>query len=240
MTSALIDLARCEIDYSPWPNTARIYTGPRGKRRPKICFDEWNIWDAERAPGDKGAEEQYTLSDALAMGTWLNIFIRNCKELGMATIAQSVNVISPLMTSSTGLFKQTTYWPLLLFSKFMRGQAIAVHVQCAAYKGETRPEWIQSTCTIPKLDVSAATDGEWVNLAVVNVDENSNFETELTVLGSQSEVEVFIVGGESHQLTDFNSQGKEVVKIQETVWRPEGSTKFTFQKHSFTLLRWKM
>jgi alpha-N-arabinofuranosidase len=30
------------------------YTVPRQL----ICFDEWNVWDPIRAPGDKGAEEQ--------------------------------------------------------------------------------------------------------------------------------------------------------------------------------------
>jgi len=44
---------------------ARISSGTT--KRPKICFDEWNIWDPVRAPGDKGAEERYTVSDMLAM-----------------------------------------------------------------------------------------------------------------------------------------------------------------------------
>lgn len=44
---------------------ARIERGVAVSRPPtKICFDEWNVWDPERAPGDRGAEEQYTLSDA--------------------------------------------------------------------------------------------------------------------------------------------------------------------------------
>ncbi|CAI4217664.1 unnamed protein product [Parascedosporium putredinis] len=195
VTSALIDLARCEIDLSPFPDVGRITTGPRSSHRPKICFDEWNIWDPERAPGDKGAEQEYTLSDGLAMAVWLNIFIRNSKDLGMATVAQSVNVISPLMTSPTGLFKQPTYWPLLLFSKYMRGKSIAVHVRCTAYQGKTSPEWLQSTCDIPKLDVSAAIDGEWINLAVVNVDDEKSYKT--TIGGAPSfpsSVNIFRMG----------------------------------------------
>jgi alpha-L-arabinofuranosidase len=53
------------------------------------------VWDPERAPGEQGAEELYTLSDALAVAVWLNVFVRQSRHLGMANIAQSVNVISP-------------------------------------------------------------------------------------------------------------------------------------------------
>lgn len=62
--ASLVDLARIEKDISP------------SKPPTKICFDEWNVWDPERAPGDKGAEEAYTLSDALAVAVWLNVFVR--------------------------------------------------------------------------------------------------------------------------------------------------------------------
>jgi alpha-N-arabinofuranosidase len=99
---------------------ARISSGTT--KRPKICFDEWNIWDPVRAPGDKGAEERYTVSDMLAMDVWCNVFIRQSAHVGMANITQSVNVISPLMTTDTGLFKQTTWWVYLLFAKYMRGR----------------------------------------------------------------------------------------------------------------------
>ncbi|KAH0293373.1 family 51 glycoside hydrolase, partial [Aureobasidium melanogenum] len=100
ITGGLIDLVRIENKVP--------YTVPA----PTICFDEWNVWDPVRAPGDIGAEEKYTLSDALAVGVWLNVFVRQAKYIGMANIAQSVNVISPLMTSKDGILKQTTWWPL--------------------------------------------------------------------------------------------------------------------------------
>ena len=103
ITSSLIDLARIENGVPP------------DQPRPTICFDEWNVWDSVRAEGSKGAEESYTLSDALAVGIWLNVFIRKSKDVGMACIAQSVNVISPLMTTKDGIVKQTTWWPLSTF-----------------------------------------------------------------------------------------------------------------------------
>lgn len=217
-----------------WPDY--ISTKAKTAHRPTICFDEWNIWDPERAPGNKGGEELYDVSDMLAVASWLNVFIRQAKYIGMATIAQSVNVIAPLMTTERGIVKQTTYWPLLLFSKYMQGQSLATHVRSAAYTGRTMPEWLQSTMDMPLLDVSAAlSDDGFVNLAVVNISETQAMETTLPVPARP--VKVFVVGGNVNGIRDNNTEGSEKVYIRESKWT--GGDNFTFEKHSFTLLRWK-
>jgi alpha-L-arabinofuranosidase len=234
ITASLIDLARCEINMEPFPDT--ISTKARSRTKPTICFDEWNVWDPVRAPGDKGAEQLYDLSDMLAVAVWLNVFIRQAKYIGMATIAQSVNVISPLMTTERGVIKQTTYWPLLLFSKYMRGKSLATHVRATSYTGRTFPEFLASTVDLPLLDVSAAlSDDGCMNLAVVNNSEIEAMETVLPPLTGP--VQVFTVGGKSNQIRDVNVEGSEKVSIRESKW--DGKGKFTFEKHSFTLLRWK-
>lgn len=53
VTAGLIDLARIENKVPP--------SAPRQK----ICFDEWNVWDPERAVGSEGAEEKYVHSSIL-------------------------------------------------------------------------------------------------------------------------------------------------------------------------------
>jgi alpha-L-arabinofuranosidase len=234
ITAALIDLARCDFDLETWPD----YVSTRAKtvHRPTICFDEWNIWDPVRAPGDNGAEELYDVSDMLAVASWLNVFVRQAKWLGMATIAQSVNVIAPLMTTERGVVKQTTYWPLLLFSKYMRGQSLATHVRSAVYTGRTMPEWLQTTMDMPLLDVSAALgDDGFVNLAIVNVSESKEMTCTLPV--PTGLVKVFVVGGKMNGIRDNNTEGSEKVFIRESKW--QGGSVFTFEKHSFTLLRWR-
>lgn len=47
----------------------------------------------------------------LGVAGWLNLLVRKSKDVGIACIAQSVNVISPVMTSPDGLLFQTTYFP---------------------------------------------------------------------------------------------------------------------------------
>ncbi|PCG91035.1 Glycoside hydrolase, superfamily [Penicillium occitanis (nom. inval.)] len=222
IASSLIDLARIENGVGP------------DEPRPTLCFDEWNVWDPMRAEGRFGAEETYTLSDALAVGVFLNVFIRKSRDLGMACIAQSVNVISPLMTSPTGITKQTTWWPLLLFSKYMRGWTIAAHVACGSYNGDTSPAWLRSVKDTPWLDVSAVlSDDGFVNLVTINVHEQKDFEVK--VEGAKGPVNVFTVTGADVTVT--NMKGKEEVGVKETSW--DGQGHYVFPKHSLTLMRWK-
>ena len=223
ITSGLIDLARIENKV------------PETVPRPMICFDEWNVWDPVRAPGEQGAEEKYTLSDALAVSVFLNAFIRQAKDVGMANIAQSVNVISPLMTNKDGVMKQTIWWPLLLFSKYMRGHSLALNVRSPEYTGRTKPEWIRGTIETPYLDCSAALghDG-YINLAVVNVSDDRDFDVSLEGLKAEK-VEVYTVSGDNVDVV--NTTETQKVAIKESTWDGKGT--FNFGKHSFTLLRWK-
>jgi len=201
-----------------------------------------------RAPGEQGAEEKYTLSDALAVAVWLNVFIRQAKHVGMANIAQSVNVISPLTTHREGLVRQTTWWPLLLFSRYMRrGKVLAVNLRCGVYEGSTKPGWIRGTVDIPWLDVSATVDDEegegMVNLAVVNIHPEKDIKTKLDVSvadasGVEPKAKVYTVTGESVSSTNAEGSTEEVC-IQESVW-DMGCGWYTFPKHSFTLLRWRV
>ena len=229
ITSALIDLARIENKV------------PTTQARPTICFDEWNVWDPLRAVGSEGAEERYTLSDALAVGVWLNVFVRQSRDVGMACIAQSVNVISPLMTTKEGIVKQTTWWPLWLFSKYMRGWTVGAHVSCGVYEGETQPVWLRGgTREIPWLDVSASVDEVtgWVSVVVVNAHEEKGFETRVEGVEGVGKVEVYTVTGENVKVTNMEKDGKQRVELRESSW--DGKGNYTFPKHSLTMLRWKI
>nr|GAT43895.1 glycoside hydrolase family 51 protein [Mycena chlorophos] len=161
-----------------------------------VCFDEWNVWDPIRAPGEKGAEEHYDLSDALAVASWLNVFIRKADVVKFACIAQSVNVISPIITSPSGLFKQTTFYPLWLFSNLMQGTALDVYVSSEEddddfYAGETEPLFIaklakhtpQGRKPTRWLDVSAvlSPDGREIRIAIVNRHATKSFSVPLAI-----------------------------------------------------------
>jgi alpha-N-arabinofuranosidase len=108
----------------------------KSKRRSQhdvyLSWDEWNVWyknheeDGRWAQAPHLIEEVYNLEDALVVAQWLNVFLRKCDVLKIACLAQIVNVIAPILTTRDSLVKQTIFYPIMLASKFARGQSLAV------------------------------------------------------------------------------------------------------------------
>lgn len=181
---------------------------------------------------------RYTLSDAIAMGVWLNVLVRQSRHLAMANLAQSVNVISPLMTTKTGIWKQATWWPLLLFSKYMRGSVILTTHHGFAWHGETSPAWIRESLQTPWLDVSAVLDRDGrVNLAVVNIHGSESFEVLIEAMAGRN-VETFVVTGADVAAANTEDQAQVGLVSQEI--RIDGTGLYTFPRLSVTLLRWAL
>jgi alpha-L-arabinofuranosidase len=62
-----------------------------------------NVKSAIVGTPENGLQQHYNFSDALAMASWLNLFVRQSDIVAIACLAQSVNVIAPL------LVKQVTF-----------------------------------------------------------------------------------------------------------------------------------
>ncbi|KAJ7473915.1 glycoside hydrolase family 51 protein [Mycena galericulata] len=234
ITKSLIELAKIE------GNLTKDIT---------VCFDEWNVWDPVRAPGEKGAEEHYDLSDALAVASWLNVFVRKADIVKIACIAQSVNVISPIITSPTGLFKQTTYYPLQLFATLMQGTALSLHVSADgpedAYTGPTVPPFVASlTAHTPPaarltkwIDASGvlSPDGTQIRVALVNRHQSAPFTIPI-LFGPDAKVDGRVTVNEvwSQDLRDRNGFEGEKVRTVEQVVDWQGT--YQCKEHSFQVL----
>ncbi|KAF9003031.1 glycoside hydrolase superfamily [Cyathus striatus] len=237
ITRSLIDLAKIESGLS---------------KELTVCFDEWNVWDPVRAPGEKGAEEHYDLSDAIAVAAWLNVFVRKADIVKIACIAQSVNVISPIITSPEGLFRQTTYYPLHLFANLMRGSSLDVHVTTpspdSVYTGPTVPAFMKDlTIHTPDsakltkfVDVSAvvATTSEGakqIRIAALNRHESEEFVVPILFGPNVAVEEKFKVYEVWHEdIKASNDFSGEKVKTVERDDKFTGSYKL--KKHSFQIL----
>jgi alpha-N-arabinofuranosidase len=103
----------------------------------QLAVDEWGIWDINSKKG-KGLfqmEYQYNWSHALGVATFLNLFQRHSASIGMATWAQTVNVLAPIMADSTGSYKQTIFTPLKAFRDFGGKYAL----KCSTISPEMEP-----------------------------------------------------------------------------------------------------
>ncbi|MEW6359499.1 MAG: alpha-L-arabinofuranosidase C-terminal domain-containing protein [Planctomycetota bacterium] len=165
-----------------------------------IAFDEWNVWYKVRDGRERGKinklEEVYDLSDALAVAVYLNVFQRTCNFVGMANLAQMVNVIAPIMTRPDGMVLQTIYYPLKLYRDLSHDFALDVWCDCdmAHIEGDRRFR------DVPSLDVSVTRDeaGENLTIAIVNRSPEDSPTVTIEITGShvpKQGVEAHVLGG---------------------------------------------
>ncbi len=105
-----------------------------------ISFDEWNVWYQERTPskpptGDdwpvapRLLEDHYNVADAIVVANLLVSLLRHTDRVWSASQAQLVNVIAPIMAEPEGpVWKQTTFHPFALTSKYAQGDVLRVIV----------------------------------------------------------------------------------------------------------------
>jgi alpha-N-arabinofuranosidase len=211
-----------------------------------IAYDEWNIWFRKHG-AETGLEEQYNLADALAVATYLNIFIRACEHVKIANLAQLVNVIAPIFTNKEGLFLQTIYHPLRLYSQHMLDITLDAYVDCDTYTQAPETEissWQHRVADLGPfklLDVSVTRDaaGHELAIAVVNRDRDRSHQTtiQLTDAAAMSSVVAYEVNGAAPDV--INSFARpDAVGVHEHTFDVEGqSFTYTFPAHSVTLLR---
>jgi alpha-N-arabinofuranosidase len=114
----------------------------RSSKRLWLSFDEWNVWyrarggdavDGRRAFAPRLLEEVYNLEDALLVGGFVNTLLRNPDRVRVGCLAQLLNVIAPLVTSETGVLRQSIYYPYAWALRYTRGRVLDVRVEAETY-----------------------------------------------------------------------------------------------------------
>ncbi len=106
----------------------------RSDKQIMISFDEWNVWFETRFKGEKTSpiqaappliEDVYDVHDAVVVGSLLITLLRHADRVGVACLAQLVNVIAPIMTEPGGpAWRQTIFHPFALTSRYARGTVL--------------------------------------------------------------------------------------------------------------------
>jgi len=195
-------------------------------RVPRIAYDEWNVWYREMT----GAlEERYTFADALAVGTYLNIFVRNCDWVRMANLAQMVNAIAPIVTSTEAATVQPIYYPVLLHAQAALDTAVDVHVDGPTVSPDLPPEatrWPHSVADLAPftlVDAAASVTDHMDRVAVTLVNRSPAPETARVVLrdaafGGTATIRTVTEGGDGERrvlpdvATARLTEGSEVAK----------------------------
>jgi alpha-N-arabinofuranosidase len=149
-------------------------------RKPAIAYDEWNVWyrTVPESTGIADLAERYTFDDALAVATYLNIFIRNCARVRMANLAQMVNAIAPIVTTDETATVQPIYYPFLLHARAALDDAVDVQVDGPVIspglpQGASRwPHRVADLGPFPLVDAAASVSKDRGRIAVTLVNRN--------------------------------------------------------------------
>jgi len=215
-----------------------------------IAFDEWNVWHRTRSLEDRigGVEERYNLTDALAIATYLNGFVRHCQQVRIANLAQLVNAIAPIFTRRDGLFLQTIYHPLRLYAEHTQDVALDVHVEGETY--DLRPEQespngrvhhVADLGPFTLVDASATCDeaGRVLSVALVNRDRDRDLPVtvELAAAAFAGAASAWEVNGPDVAATN-SFESPRAVDVRERKLEARGATlSLTTPAHSVTMLR---
>ncbi|OJF93786.1 alpha-N-arabinofuranosidase [Pararhizobium antarcticum] len=196
----------------------------RSRKNVYISFDEWNVWyhsrDADRTvlEGNDGwphapalLEDIYNFEDVLQVGCILNTFIRRSDVVKVGCLAQLVNVIAPIMTVPGGpAWRQTTFYPYLFASRYGRGKALQLSLDCPGYGTDFVDQ-------VPYLDVSAVetdTDGA-LTFFIVNRHQTEAIDLDMALEGFGDRRVILDKVIEGHGLRAVNGADGEPVAPQD-------------------------
>jgi len=218
------------------------------KRSPKklwLSFDEWNVWyrttkgsavDGNRQEAPHLLEEIYNLEDALLVGGLVNTLLRNSDRVRIACLAQLVNVIAPIMTNETGLFRQTIYYPYSWGLEFGRGAVLNLLVESPTYE-------VSGLDQVPYLDVAGTFDSGDGKTALFLLNRDLSKPHAVEVMWEDTAparpVSAFILTGDDLKaVNSFQSPQKVAPAPFEKPNITGGRAKFEMPARSYAVVQW--
>jgi alpha-L-arabinofuranosidase len=163
------------------------------KKRVNLSFDEWNVWYQARFPGESNLdwaaqprliEDEYSVVDAVVVGSLLISLLRHADRVKIACLAQLVNVIAPIRSEPGGAaWRQTTFHPFALTSLHGRGTVLRVELTGPTYE----TSWMGE---VPVADATAVWDEEAgaITVFAVNRDQTEPVALDIDVRSLPSPV----------------------------------------------------
>jgi alpha-N-arabinofuranosidase len=139
-----------------------------------LIVDEWGTWyDVEPGTNPGFLYQQNTLRDALVAGIHFNIFNNHCERVGMANIAQTINVLQSVILTEGALMVLTpTYHAFDMYKVHHDALMLPVHVES------------ESLSSVPVVTASASEDdNRKIHVSLTNSDLKNEQTVQLDFRG---------------------------------------------------------
>jgi alpha-N-arabinofuranosidase len=217
----------------------------RSAKKLWLSFDEWNVWYRARSGDALNGHEQeaphlleevYNLEDALLVGGILNTLIRNADRIKIACLAQLVNVIAPLVTNSTGLLRQTIFYPYSWALQFARGNVVNTLVESPTYE-------VSGMGQVPYVDLATTIDPKdgGISMFVLNRDLSQAHTVEINWQNSAPSRLVnssVLTGADLKAFNSFETPQRVVPQPADKPSVSAGRTKLELPARSYSVLQW--
>jgi alpha-N-arabinofuranosidase len=187
----------------------RVAAKVGSRKQVRIAFDEWNVWYMRRFDGRQGAdwsvapaiiEDDYSVADAVVVGDLLLTLLRHADRVAIACLAQLVNVIAPIRTTTGGpAWRQTTFHPFAITARRARGIVLRADVSCPTYPTVRYGD-------VPVLSAAAVLDEDAQELVIFAVNRGIGEPLPMTIelggLGPAAVVDVQTVTSDDPRTTN--------------------------------------
>jgi alpha-N-arabinofuranosidase len=147
----------------------------RSRKRLRLAVDEWNVWHQGRFPGvpsltweqaPRLIEDDYGVAVAVVVGSLLTTLLRHADRVGVACLAQLVNVIAPIRTEpGGGAWRQTTYFPFAHVARYARGVSLRTELRAPVQETARNGD-------VPALEAAVTYDEETGELVLFAVNRH--------------------------------------------------------------------
>jgi alpha-L-arabinofuranosidase len=162
--------------------------------------------------------------------------VRNSDRVKVACLAQLVNVIAPIMTNSSGLLRQTIFYPYSWGLKYAKGSVLNLVSEAPTYQAGKVGE-------VPYLDVVGTFSHDNGNtcLFILNRDLKNAQQVEVNWEDAQPQrvvSAVTLTGSDLKASNTFDKPKQVVPQDLGKVTAGKGSTQFEVPPHSYTVIQW--
>jgi alpha-N-arabinofuranosidase len=189
----------------------------RSAKRLKLSFDEWNLWgetdyaghpDVPWTHAPRLIEETYDAADAVVFASLLMSLLRHADRIGIACLAQLVNVIAPIRAeANSSAWRQTIFYPFALMAQHARGEVLQVQ--------QTVQRYSTNHGDVETVDLAATRnpDTEEVVLLAVNRDQHNGvmLDVDLRAFVDLTVAEHLVLGGTELDLTNTQDVPERVL-----------------------------
>lgn len=217
----------------------------RAKKDINISFDEWNVWyhsneqDKQIEPWSQHPhqlEDVYNFEDALLVASMMITLLKHADRVKIACLAQLVNVIAPIMTSESGSWKQTIFYPFELISNFGRGVVLNTLVKAPIFESS------HGDASYLDAVVTENEEEETLTFFVVNknIDESMEFSCDLRQYEHYKVVKHIVLHNDDVKATNTENNPNNVMpKTKEDTTLESGKLSMILEDKSFHMIQLK-